>query len=558
MQSSEREQWIAAAKAEIQALIDQDTWKEVPMSEAETKILPGTWAFRRKRSPDGEIRKYKGRYCVRGDLEEGNTQDVYSPVVGWPTVRVFLLLSLLLGWHTISIDFSSAFVQSKLKKPVWIHLPQGFRSNKGPKTCLRLVKSLYGLSVSPILWYETCTKAFMELGFKKSPFDPCLLYKDTMMVVLYVDDAGISYKDEADIDPLIRALQEKGFSLTREGSFAEFLGIKFDRVGDKFKMTQRGLIDKIIHTTGLQNCKPNNMPQSMTALGSDPNGKPMEEVWSYPSVVGMLLYLSCNTRPDIAFAVSQVCRFSSNPKQSHAQAIKTIVRYLSGTRDQGMTFQPGPRLDLDMYVDADFCSLHGIEPASDPNSARSRSAYVIMLSNCPMIWKSQLQPHFSQSTLEAEYSALSYALKTLVPLKRLIVDLVKNLDVSDSTIKTVVRARTFEDNQGAYLLATNQRITSRTKYFLCKYHWFWSLVSKPDSGTQEVRAPDNTPKPPLEIKSFVDADYAGVFTPEEPQEPQQGEFSIHPIKSELQAADYLTKGLPRNAFENNRRIVQGW
>ena len=414
MRSSDRKKWIEAAQVEVDALVKQDTWKEVPMSEAKTKILPGTWAFRRKRSPDGEIKKYKGRYCVRGDLEEGNTQDVYSPVVAWPTVRVFLILSLILGWKTISIDFSSAFVQSKLKEPVWIHFPRGFGSENGPNRCLRLVKSLYGLSVSPILWYETCTKAFCELGFKKSPFDPCLLYKEDMMVVLYVDDAGISFKNESDIDPLIKSLEAKGFSLTKEGSFEEFLGIKFEQTDGKIKLTQRGLIDKIARTTGLENCRPNRMPQSVTALGSDPDGKPMQEDWSYPSVVGMLLYLSCNSRPDIAFAVSQVCRFTSNPKQSHAQAVKTIVRYLHGTRNQGMILQPSLTLYLDLYVDADFCSLHGIEPPTNPNSARSRTGYIIMLCGCPLVWKSQLQSHFSQSTLEAEYSALSYALKTLL------------------------------------------------------------------------------------------------------------------------------------------------
>ena len=37
---------------------------------------------------------------------------------------------------------------------------------------------------------------------------------------------------------------------------------------------------------------------------------PMTEPWSYPSIIGMLLYLSTNTCPDIAFAVSQAARFT--------------------------------------------------------------------------------------------------------------------------------------------------------------------------------------------------------------------------------------------------------
>lgn len=72
---------------------------------------------------------------------------------------------------------------------------------------------------------------------------------------------------------------------------------------------------------------------------------------------------------------------------------------------------------LNLYVDADFCSLHGQENSRDPNSACSRTGYIIMLSNCPLLYKSQLQTHISLSTLESEYSTLSYPLKVLLPLK---------------------------------------------------------------------------------------------------------------------------------------------
>jgi hypothetical protein len=90
-------------------------------------------------------------------------------------------------------------------------------------------------------------------------------------------------------------------------------------------MTQTGLIKRIITTTKMENCNSNWVPAAKEALGIDPEGEPMEEDWSYPSIIGMLLYLSTNTRPDIAFAVSQVARFNHNLKKSHATAIKMIV-----------------------------------------------------------------------------------------------------------------------------------------------------------------------------------------------------------------------------------------
>jgi hypothetical protein len=509
------EEWRQAIDVEVRALEQMETWEEVPKSEAQTKILPGTWVLRVKRNPDGRIKKYKARYCVRGDLQEGEF-DTFAPVVAWTTIRLLLILALTLEWYTCSVDFSSAFVQAVLDDPVWIHLPRGFRSINGLNTCLRLKKSLYGLSMAPKLWYEHLKKAILSLGLHQSNEDPCLFIGDNLFFAQYVDDVILVAPTEDIIDQLIASLRSLGFELTKEDSLCEYLGIKFERNDEQgtFTLTQTGLIDKILEATGLTNCNPNHVPCAMQALGSDPEGEPMQETWSYPSIVGMLLYLCTNTRPDISFAVSQVARFSSNAKQSHAKAIKTLVRYLSSTKQFGMIIKPTKEMALDLYVDADFAGLHRREPDHIPDSVRSRSGYIVQLAGCPLVWKSQLQTELSMSTLEAEYSALSYSLRTLLPLKRLLIEVVSALPITASLIPTI-KARAFEDNQGAYYLATNKRITNRTKYFLVKYHWFWSHH-------------------------------------------ERNEFVVYKIDTQEQLADYFTKGLSRESFERNRLAVQGW
>ncbi len=127
------------------------------------------------------------------------------------------------------------------------------------------------------------------------------------------------------IDEFIDGLKAKGFELTKEESFSEFLRIKFeeDTSAGSITMIQMGLIKKIIAITKMENCNPNWVPATKEALGIDPEGKLMEEDWSYLSIVGMLLYLSTNMRPDIVFAVSQVACFNHNPKKLHATAIKS-------------------------------------------------------------------------------------------------------------------------------------------------------------------------------------------------------------------------------------------
>jgi hypothetical protein len=149
------------------------------------------------------------------------------------------------------------------------------------------------------------------------------------------------------------------------------LGIKFEKKDGKIEMTQPGLIKKILKATGMEDCNPNHTPTASTTLSTDPEGEPMKEKWGYSSIVGMLLYLSTNTRPDITFAVSQLARFSLNPKQSHAKAIKIIVRYLAGTINKGIIFSPTKDLKLDAWSDSDFAGLHGSEHQDNPVSSKS-------------------------------------------------------------------------------------------------------------------------------------------------------------------------------------------
>jgi hypothetical protein len=108
----------------------------------------------------------------------------------------------------------------------------GFKSEQpsDQRTCLRLVKNLYGLSVAPRLWYQHICEALLQQGLKQSATDSCLLYSKTIMIVLYVDDLGIAYSNKQDLDKPFQDLTELGLEFTREGTFADFLGIKLSKI----------------------------------------------------------------------------------------------------------------------------------------------------------------------------------------------------------------------------------------------------------------------------------------------------------------------------------------
>jgi len=90
--------------------------------------LPSTWALKRKRYPDGRIRKYKVRFCVIGDkLKFGfDYNEMYASVIQWSMVRMLLTLMMKLGLKTKQVDYSNAFIQAKIDGEVYCELPEEF------------------------------------------------------------------------------------------------------------------------------------------------------------------------------------------------------------------------------------------------------------------------------------------------------------------------------------------------------------------------------------------------------------------------------------------------
>ena len=98
------------------------------------------------------------------------------------------------------------------------------------------------------------------------------------------------------------------------------------------------MIESILQDLGLQNTeKGREIPALSTKiLTMDESGPEMKEGFHYRSVIGKLNFLEKSTCPDLAYSVHQCARFSSNPQQSHAEAVKKIGHYLVSTRDKGI------------------------------------------------------------------------------------------------------------------------------------------------------------------------------------------------------------------------------
>ena len=79
------------------------------------------------------------------------------------------------------------------------------------------------------------------------------------------------------------------------------------------KLTQTGLIDKIITAMGLDDASPNKTPAEYGPLPKDQDVKCCNANFNYASIVGMMLYLQGHSRPKISFDVSQCAHYTFNP-----------------------------------------------------------------------------------------------------------------------------------------------------------------------------------------------------------------------------------------------------
>ena len=155
------------------------------------------------------------------------------------------------------------------------------------------------------------------------------------------------------------------------------------------------------------------------------------------------------------------------------------MRYLKLTQDRGLIIDPNSdMLQINAYPDVNFAGMYGHEKPTDPACVKSRTGFVIMFADCPVLWVSKLQTETALSTMEAETNALAYCCRELFP----IIDIVKALGkaVGLSIGVPTMKVSVHEDNAGALILAQTlpPQFTPRSKYYASKTIWFREEINK--------------------------------------------------------------------------------
>ena len=177
------------------------------------------------------------------------------------------------------------------------------------------------------------------------------------IVSTFVDDIKIIGIKESGFIARVKAELAAAFSIVDMGPISFYLGLKVtqDREKKTIKLSQPAFIDKVLKKFHLSGANTANSPMKKSALltrRTKGESSPFEKE-RYQGMTGSLMFSMVKTRPDIAYATSVASRFAKNPSHQHTETVKTILRYLKGFRDRGITYGGEKELCVEGYLDSD-------------------------------------------------------------------------------------------------------------------------------------------------------------------------------------------------------------
>lgn len=228
------------------------------------------------------------------------------------------------------LDVRNAFLHGDLIEEVYMTQPLGFIDPVRPHYVCRLYKAIYDLKQAPQAWFFRFSSALRERGFVGSRADSSPFIHSSaagcIFLLLYVDDIFLTGSNTRGIDMLISSLASQ-FDMKDLGPLHFFLGMEVSRSSNELVLTQTKYALELLHRTNMLAAKPLSTPAPFGFKLYQFDGDPLSDATTYRSIVGALQYLTM-TRPDLSYAVNQVCQFMHAPTTTYFEAVKRILRYL--------------------------------------------------------------------------------------------------------------------------------------------------------------------------------------------------------------------------------------
>ena len=453
MKSPDKDEWVKAMNSELTSLASHKVWEIVDRPK-DHHVIKSKWVFTKKFNTDGSLNKYKARLVAVGCSQRPGIDyvETYSPVVKMESLRIILALAAKQNYIIKFYDCRTAYLHAEVDiNTIFMECPPGLNIQGGENKVCHLLKSLYGLAQSGRNFYHKVCDVFEASGLTKTESDDCVFWIRhngyLIFVVIFIDDFLFVVPNDAEAEWLVNKLQVSLDVVETRGD--NYLGLKILSDSQGISISQEHYVDRILEKYGMENAHSVASPGIPSQKLDDWGDSPSVDCTSYQEMIGSLLYLATVSRPDIAYPVTYLARFSKDPKQVHYIAVKRVLRYLKGTKNLGIRFNRGEVGLLNGVADASWDVTPG---------CKSYSGYVVRLGSSLVIWKSKKQSVVSLSTCEAETGAIVDLVKELMWVRGLLTELGFGKCVN-------YPIKVYSDSQSAIEVINNSTTHCRTKHF---------------------------------------------------------------------------------------------
>jgi hypothetical protein len=422
------EKWRAALAREYDQHTKNGTFSE-PIDPKDLppgrKAVPFDCVLKVKRDGTHKVRGIIKGYRMTQGLDYNET---FAPVPCIGVLRVLLAKAAKFDWEAKQGDVDTAFLGSDVESDseIWVAVPNWFCKNatglETGYTIRRVLKGVPGIPQGSLLFYKKIRGIYTSLGLHQCKSEYCLYYctKRQLYIVVWVDDIFMFFPKQATTEAaaIWTAMQSK-LQLPAWEDIDDCLSctVKRDRANNTITLSQETAINKLLVRVNAQDTNDKDTPMvaniklSKKQCPSAAQAAVMmsEQQW-YLSTLACTIYFVSWTRPDLAFAVSKLCKFMHNPGHEHIVALKRMLRYLKGTANHGLKYDfsntnptPGAQLGVYGYYDA----AH----ADCLDTMRSTLAYVFFFCGCAISWHTKLHSVITTSTNHSEYCAAAKAAK---------------------------------------------------------------------------------------------------------------------------------------------------
>ena len=386
---------LDAKKKEIENMTSNDVYECVPYTGQKT--VSTKWVITEKIKNAKKI--VKARLVAKGFEEDSRNLKTDSPTCSRESMRLVMLTASLMNWKLQTLDFTSAFLQGdSINREVFLKLPPDVGSEN---EVWRLKRCIYGLNDAPRSWYEKVYKVLNELKGVRSIYDNALFmwHDDNMnligVLVMHVDDFELTGNGifEKNVVSVLKKRLKVG---SHETKTFKFLGLNV-------RQNQNGItVDQDLYTSSISEIfiKKERLMRKNDELNDI-------EKSELKRLSGQMLWVTTQTRPDLAFDVGKISNAGKHPKvKLLSEANKVLIKLKSKT---GSIYFPnlGKPSDLKVlcYSDATYASLE---------DGSSQGGFVILVQGvgdklAPICWSSKRLERVTKSPLASETLALSEA-----------------------------------------------------------------------------------------------------------------------------------------------------